>query len=153
MPKIESNLNKLSSLDEDLKLLRTPQPPYYAVISTNIQSGHEQQEYDSKMQEMLTIVKDLPGFLGSEMAYDKTENGRRFKLGVTYWKSLEDIDNWRENHQHLSVKKKGKQLWYDEHNIRICHVITHYGSNLNQKKTDQLAYKRVKVEAAITKSK
>lgn len=140
MAKVESNINKLPSLDADLQLLRTPTPPYYAVISTNIQSGKAQEEYDQLMQEMLAIAKNLPGFLGSEMGYDQTADGRRFKIGVTYWESLEAIHHWRTHSQHLPIKKRGKEVWYDEHNARICHVLSHYGSNLTQTKSQGLAY-------------
>lgn len=142
MAKIESPLHHLPSLDEGLELLRTPDPPYYAIITTNIQSGKSQEEYDQTMQEMLKVVKKLPGFLGSETAYDQVADGRRFKLGVTYWSNLEAISSWREHAQHMRVKKRGKELWYDEHNTRICHVISQYGSNLTQKKSNKLAYKK-----------
>lgn len=137
--KVESVTNKLAPLGEGLALLRTPKPPYYAVISANIHSGKAQEEYDEIMKEMLEIAQSLPGFLGSEFAYETLPDGRRFKLGVTYWDSLETIDAWRQHPKHLQVKKRGKALWYDEHNARICHVLSHYGSNLTQKKTDELA--------------
>lgn len=140
MAKIESNLNKLNALDERLQLLRTPTPPYYAVISTNIMKNQPTTDYDTLMESILETAINLPGFLGAEVAYDQTEDGRRFKLGVTYWDSMESIDNWRNHSTHMQVKKQGKALWYDEHNARICHVLSHYGSNLTQKKSSELAY-------------
>ena len=138
--KTEPTPQLLKPLEAGLELLRTPEPPYYAAITNNIQLIEEVDSYDKAMQKMLDLVKTFPGFLGSETASEKLPDGRFLKVGVTYWKTLEALDAWRKHSAHKKVKSRAKSLWYAEHNTRVCQVLEQYGSNLTQGKTTKLAY-------------
>lgn len=140
MAKFESHLNLLPPLEEGLKLLRTPEPPYYAVIGCCIMEDGDDDEFHKQMKILREMAQNLEGFLGMEVGLDKTDDGRVFKLSAIYWKSLEAIEAWRKNEAHMRSKIEGKKHWYAEHNVRVCHVLSQYGSNLNQKKSHSLAY-------------
>ncbi len=96
--------------------------PYYAVIFTsklnNEHSGYEQ---------MSTLMEELAqkqiGYLGIESA--------RSEIGITvsYWQTLEDIKNWKQNSDHLIAQKLGKEKWYNWYELRICKVERDYSFN------------------------
>jgi heme-degrading monooxygenase HmoA len=41
--------------------------------------------------------------------------------------SLEAIQNWKKNTEHLYAQKKGKEDWYANYKTRICKVERDYG--------------------------
>lgn len=70
--------------------------------------------------EMDELAKLQPGYLGIESA--------RNELGITvsYWRSLEDIKNWKANARHLFAQKTGRDQWYERYKVRICLVERDY---------------------------
>ena len=93
--------------------------PYYAVIFTSLLSENTE-DYSKMAKTMETRAKQQPGFLGIDSA--------REELGITvsYWKSLDDIKNWRGNLDHLAAQKLGKEKWYQWYKVRICKVEREY---------------------------
>jgi len=101
-------------------IANTPPAPYYAVIFTSLRTEGDN-GYGSMAQEMDELAKQQPGYLGIESA--------REDLGITvsYWRSLEDIRNWKANTEHLSAQKQGREKWYEQYKVRICEVERDYG--------------------------
>lgn len=101
-------------------IAKTPQTPYYAVIFTSERTDGDNQ-YAEMADEMLKLASVQPGFLGVESARDG--------LGITvsYWDSLEAIQNWKQNERHLYAQSKGKSDWYLSYKTRICMVERDYG--------------------------
>jgi len=97
----------------------TPQPPYYAVIFTSIRTEGDN-GYSSMADEMDKLAKQQPGYLGIESA--------RNEIGITisYWRSLDDIKNWKANSRHLFAQKQGREKWYEQYKVRICKVERDY---------------------------
>lgn len=93
--------------------------PYYAVIFT---SKHTKttKGYAEMADEMEALAKKQNGFLGIESA--------RQDLGITvsYWQTLEDIKNWKQQADHLQAQQKGRQDWYSYYHVRICKVEREY---------------------------
>ena len=85
---------------------------YYAVIFTSILNENIE-GYDQMAEQMLRLVHQQPGFLGVDSAWDK------IGITVSYWCSLEAIDNWRKNFDHQSAKNQGKTKWYCSYNLKI----------------------------------
>lgn len=98
----------------------TPQPPYYAVIFTSIQTG-DLEGYADMADRMLELASEQPGFLGFETA--------RSGLGisVSYWKDEAAILNWKKNAEHLVAQRLGKEQWYAYYRLRVCKVEREYG--------------------------
>jgi len=69
---------------------------------------------------MEALAKKQAGFLGVESA--------RQEVGITvsYWESLEAIQNWKANLDHIVVQKLGKEKWYKSYKVRICRVEREY---------------------------
>jgi len=97
----------------------TPQPPYYAVIFTSERTEGDH-GYAEMAEEMVRLASEQPGFLGMESA--------REGLGITvsYWETLEDIQNWKRNERHLIAQSKGKSEWYLKYKTRIGKVERDY---------------------------
>ena len=103
-------------------IAQTPTPPYYAVIFTSERTAADH-GYTQMAAEMEQLASVQPGFLGIESARDG--------LGITisYWESLEAIQNWKQNERHLVAQKLGKASWYRSYKTRICKVERDYGFN------------------------
>ena len=101
-------------------IAETPNPPYYAVIFTSLRTEGDY-GYGAMADEMNELAKLQPGYLGIESARDG--------LGITvsYWRSLDDIKNWKANTRHLIAQKTGRDQWYEHYKVRICKVERDYG--------------------------
>ena len=51
------------------------------------------------------------------------------RQGVTiaYFDSLESIDNWRKDAEHMDAKKLAKSHFYENYSVEITEVIDSYG--------------------------
>ena len=101
----------------------TPKPPYYAVIFTSIHTDKIEDKYNELNDNLMDKITNLPGFLGVDSV--RTEN----KVGITtiYFKDLESIREWRKDSDHKYAKDFGKDLWYENYNVRIAKVEKEYG--------------------------
>ncbi len=98
---------------------KTPPPPYYAVIFTSLRTD-EDKGYDKTANRMVELVKKQKGFLGMETA--RSEVG----ITVSYWDTLEAIQDWKKNTEHQIAQKKGWEKWYAAYKVRICRVERDY---------------------------
>lgn len=100
-------------------IAKTPEPPYYAVIFTSIQT-EKNDGYSEMADKMVELAKQQDGFLGIESA--------RNDIGITvsYWKDLNAIKKWKENSDHLIAQKKGRNQWYEKFTTRIAKVERDY---------------------------
>jgi heme-degrading monooxygenase HmoA len=101
-------------------IANTPEPPYYAVIFTSLQSD-DLEGYAATAERMLELAAEQPGYLGVESA--------REGLGITisYWRDLESIRRWKANAEHLEAQKAGRDRWYSNYKTRIALVERDYG--------------------------
>ncbi|WP_410492948.1 antibiotic biosynthesis monooxygenase family protein [Domibacillus sp. DTU_2020_1001157_1_SI_ALB_TIR_016] len=100
----------------------TPNPPYYAVIFTSQRTENEADSYHSMADLMVALASKQPGFLGVESAREKSGLG----ITVSYWDSLDAIQQWKENLFHQKAQEKGKKDWYSSYITRICKVEKNY---------------------------
>lgn len=100
-------------------IAKTPLPPYYAVIFTNLRTEIDE-GYGEMADEMVRLAEMQPGYLG----YESARNG----LGITisYWESLEAIKKWKVNTDHLVAQKWGREKWYSAYKTRIAKVERDY---------------------------
>lgn len=100
-------------------IAKTPHPPYYAVIFTSLRTEIEE-GYQEMAEEMVRLAALQPGYLGHESA--------RETLGITisYWESLESIQQWKAQSDHLLAQKFGREKWYLAYSTRIAKVERDY---------------------------
>jgi len=102
------------------EIAKTPNPPYYAVIFTSVRTEGEN-GYEKMAQEMVELGFNQPGFLGAESARDAEGVG----ITVSYWDSLEAIENWRNHPRHKEAQRLGQELWYKSFATRVCKIERH----------------------------
>ncbi|AWI03436.1 antibiotic biosynthesis monooxygenase family protein [Clostridium drakei] len=99
------------------KIIETPKTPYYAVIFTSIRTSIDN-EYEKVSDNLVDIVSKQKGFLGVE----SVRNEEGFGVTISYWDSLDSINEWKDNNSHMKAKEMGKKMWYSKYMIRICKV-------------------------------
>jgi heme-degrading monooxygenase HmoA len=92
---------------------------YYAVIFTSTRTEVEA-GYAEMAIKIVELAKAQPGYIGMESA--------RSEIGITvsYWESLEAINNWKANMEHVEAQEKGKTTWYKNYKVRIAKVEREY---------------------------
>lgn len=100
--------------------------PKYAVIFsytyTNNLSGY------AEMDDLtLELARKVPGFVGYESAKSEARN-----IFISYWSSMEAIEQWRKDGVHLQAKARAKD-WYAWYNSMICEVqVAHFHTSDGQ---------------------
>lgn len=92
---------------------------YYAVIFTSTRTEIEA-GYTEMANKMVELAKAQPGFIGVESA--------RNEIGITvsYWDSLDAIQKWKTNMEHLEAQENGRTTWYKNYKVRIAKVEREY---------------------------
>ena len=104
-------------------IVKTPKPPYYAVIFTSINADVDHTEHTEMYQRMVKIAQNYQGYLGIEPARNPDGSG----VAAVYWRDHESILAFARDPEHLIAKKKGREIWYSHYLIRICKVERDYG--------------------------
>lgn len=96
------------------------QTPYYAVIFSTLLSDNLE-GYEEMANKMEDLAKKQPGYLGVESA--------RNQIGITvsYWESIDDIVQWKNNIEHTKARNLGRAQWYKKYQLRICKIEREYG--------------------------
>lgn len=99
------------------EIAKTPNPPYYAVIFTSVRTEGDN-GYEKMGNEMVKLGASQPGFLGAESV--RGENG--VGITISYWDSMESIENWKNHPSHMEAQRLGRELWYESFMTRVCKV-------------------------------
>ena len=97
----------------------TPSPPYYAVIFTSVKKDNPV-GYAEMADKMYALAAQQPGFLGVESAREAVG------ITVSYWETIEAIQQWKKHTDHLLAQKLGREQWYSAYKTRICRVEREY---------------------------
>ena len=105
-----------------LRVGRTPEPPYYAVIFTSKRTAGDQ-GYGKMSDRMVELAQQQPGFLGVDSA--RSEDG--IGITVAYWKDGPSIKAWEAQLEHLEAQNLGRKKWYECYQVRVAKVERAYG--------------------------
>lgn len=97
----------------------TPEPPYYAVIFTSIQTA-DVQGYARMSERMEELAREQPGSLGVESARDGVG------ITVSYWEDEASILAWKRHLEHQAAQQKGRMQWYANYHVRVARVERDY---------------------------
>ena len=103
-------------------LLKTGTPPYVAVILNFKLMDVDLADYFHHSDRLMARAQELPGFYGEEAIRLDDRNG----LSVSYWRSLEDIQEWREDPDHTEIRNLGIANWYESYDLRIVEIVRSY---------------------------
>lgn len=105
-----------------LMMIKSLPAKSYAVIFTSLRTAEGSDDYEKAAQRMIELAQEQQGFIRVESA----RNADGLGITVSYWKSLEDIKNWKMNSEHLIVQKQGRSKWYESFSTQICRVEREY---------------------------
>jgi heme-degrading monooxygenase HmoA len=98
------------------RIARLPEPPYYAVIAPS-PLARDLGGYPERGAALIQAAREVDGFLGIELCLDPA-----FSLAVSYWRSPDAIDAWRNHPEHRAAKELGKTRWFESYVTRIARV-------------------------------
>lgn len=96
----------------------------YAVIFKSKRQDANQDLYYQHNNALEEKIKSLPGYIKhSGIRHPETRQG----VTIAYFDSLEAIDNWRKDSEHMDAKKLAKSDFYENYSVEITEVIDSYG--------------------------
>jgi heme-degrading monooxygenase HmoA len=45
------------------------------------------------------------------------------EIAISYWQSLQQIKDWKNDPEHRLAQKKGREKWYKSVNVEICQIV------------------------------
>lgn len=52
----------------------------------------------------------------------------RHEMAISYWKSLEQIQAWKQNTDHLHAQAMGREKWYNSYRVEVVEVQLEYAN-------------------------
>lgn len=68
-----------------------------------------------------TKAREIYGCLDTVSVKEGSE-----EITISCWKSLDQIQNWKQDLDHLAAQEKGKSQWYKSYQVQIVRVIREY---------------------------
>ncbi len=103
-------------------LVKTPEPPYYAVIFSSVLSP-DVDGYAEMSATMDELAARQEGYLGHESARGDDGIG----ITVSYWRDEAAIARWYQNAEHRVAQRFGRERWYKAYSIRVAKVERAHG--------------------------
>lgn len=97
--------------------------PCYAVIFVNQRSGSADADYQAMAGEMDALAAQQPGFIGVHSVRGADGQG----ITVSYWKTLDHINAWKQVARHRAAQKLGRSAFYDWYETYVTKVERAYG--------------------------
>ncbi len=51
------------------------------------------------------------------------------EIAISYWKNLDDIQQWKKDSQHLIAQKLGKTKWYKRYSVQVVEILREYDNH------------------------
>lgn len=48
------------------------------------------------------------------------------EIAISYWETLAQIKNWKQDPEHLLAQQLGKDKWYESYQVQIVEVLREY---------------------------
>ncbi|MCF6363519.1 MAG: antibiotic biosynthesis monooxygenase [Gammaproteobacteria bacterium] len=95
---------------------------YIVIFSANIKKIDD--KYIETAEKMRRLAVEQYGCLEFKAV---TENEQ--EIAISYWPSLEHINNWKNDKEHLKAQKQGKESWYSKYKVQIARIEREYKSH------------------------
>ena len=95
----------------------------YAVIFKSKRQDANSELYYEHNDALDAKIRSLPGYIKhSGMRHPETREG----VTIAYFNSLEAIDQWRKDNEHMDAKKLAKSHFYENYSVEVTEVIDSY---------------------------
>ena len=96
----------------------------YAVIFKSKRQDANSELYYQHNDLLDEKIKSLPGYIKhSGLRHPETREG----VTIAYFNSLDAIDNWRKDGEHMNAKKLAKSEFYENYSVEVAEVLDAYG--------------------------
>lgn len=99
-----------------------PNTPYWTVIFVNQRTDVDDLGYAAIADRMEELVEQQPGCLGFDSARDQ----EGFGITVSYWDSLDSIQAWKNEPEHVQARTLGREKWYAHYDLHVARVERSY---------------------------
>ena len=48
------------------------------------------------------------------------------EIAISYWKTKEEIEKWKNDPEHIQAQRLGKEKWYQSYTVQVAEVIREY---------------------------
>ncbi|HHJ35376.1 MAG TPA: antibiotic biosynthesis monooxygenase [Gammaproteobacteria bacterium] len=80
---------------------------------------------DSRYSEMAVRMRELAiKQYGCTQFTSVTEGAQ--EIAVSYWPTLEHIEKWKKDAEHLVAQELGRSIWYRSYNVQVVKVMREY---------------------------
>jgi heme-degrading monooxygenase HmoA len=93
----------------------------YAVIF-KAQIGKLDQTYHDTVKRMRELAENKYGCC----EFISLAEGE-WEIAISYWESLAQIQQWKNDAEHLQAQALGKSKWYKSYRIEVVEIIHQYG--------------------------
>ena len=93
----------------------------YTVIFVSQRTGQDDSGYATMSARMEELVRQQEGFVDLHSVRDASGKG----ITVAYWTSLEAIQKWRGQLEHLGAQRLGRSRWYQGYEITVAKIERH----------------------------
>ncbi|MEU9167612.1 antibiotic biosynthesis monooxygenase [Streptomyces sp. NPDC048420] len=95
---------------------------YYVAVFTAVRT-REQSGYSETVARREDLVKDVPGYLGTD--YAQIPGGLAITVG--YFRDADAVTAWRTDIEHRAAQKRGRAEWYESYTLHIAKVERSHG--------------------------
>ena len=89
------------------------------VFRTHVKPGADLEELQTLFKQMLALVSEMPGFLSIKDF--SAQDGE--SLALVEFDSLASVDAWKEHPEHLLAQRRGRDEFFTDYRIQVCHLI------------------------------
>lgn len=117
---------QITNATDDIPTLaaKSASPRIYAVIFKSKRKDENRELYYQHNDLLDEKIKSLSGYIKhSGIRHPETRDG----VTIAYFNSLEAIDQWRNDAEHMDAKKLAKSHFYENYTIEITEVLDAYG--------------------------
>ena len=96
----------------------------YAVIFTSKRQDANSDLYYQHNDSLVEHIKTIPGYIRHHsVRHPESREG----ITIAYFDSLDAIDQWRNDDQHIEAKSMAQSHFYEDYNLEITEVLDQYG--------------------------
>jgi len=96
----------------------------YAVIFTA-----KIKEIDDEYMIVATRMRELATEKYGCVDFKAVSEGEQ-EIAISYWPSLKDIENWKNDPEHIKAQALGQQRWYSEYKVQVVKIEREYEKHI-----------------------
>ena len=102
---------------------------YAVIFEVEPEAGHEQ-DYLDLAARLRPELEKIGGFISIERFRSLSQEGKI--LSLSFWRDEEAIARWRQQEQHQSAQRAGRERIFRDYRIRVAAVMRDYGMDKKQ---------------------